>query len=143
MVDKQRSYIMSKVKSRNTKPEIIVRKFLFSKGFRYRINVKTLYGTPDIVLKKYKTVIFINGCFWHGHEVCNKYKSPKTNPKFWDDKINRNRERDIKTKQLFVGAGWNVITIWECMLNKKNGENTLNELSLTLSKIILNKYKIP
>lgn len=143
MIDKRRSYIMSRVKSRNTKPEIIVRKFLFSQGFRYRINVKTVFGTPDIVLKKYKVAIFVNGCFWHDHEVCGKYKSPKTNADFWDKKIQKNKRRDLETKQRLTDEGWNVFIIWECQLKKKNRENTLAELSLSLSKIILDKYKIP
>lgn len=131
------------VKGKNTKPEIILRKYLFSQGFRYRINVKGLVGSPDVVLRKYKTIIFVNGCFWHAHDGCNIFKLPKTNIDYWERKIKMNVERDKRVKQTLISQGWNIITIWECMLKKKNIENTLNELSLTLSKIILNKYKIP
>lgn len=97
---KTRSYNMSRIKGKNTKPEEIVRKYLFSKGFRYRKNEKKLPGTPDIVLPKYKTVIFVNGCFWHGHKDCRYFVVPKTNTDFWLDKINTNIERDKRKQEV-------------------------------------------
>ena len=97
---KTRSYNMSRIKGKNTKPEEIVRKYLFSKGFRYRKNEKKLPGTPDIVLPKYKTVIFVNGCFWHGHQDCRYFVVPKTNTDFWLDKINTNIERDKRKQEV-------------------------------------------
>lgn len=135
------SYVMSRIKGKNTKPEVLVRKYLYNQGFRYRLNVKGIVGSPDIVFKKYKTVIFVNGCFWHGHEECGSFKPPKTNADFWVKKINRNRERDLQVKQTLINQGWNVITIWECMLKKKNRENTLNGLLLLLSKIVIKRYR--
>lgn len=113
----KRSDIMSKISSKDTKPEILVRKFLFSKGFRYRINVKTLPGKPDIVLPKYKTIIFVNGCFWHGHN-CKKGKLPSSNTDFWKEKISNNKSRDAKNSDLLVKLGWKVIIIWQCEISK-------------------------
>lgn len=112
--EKIRSYNMSRIKGKNTKPEETVRKFLFSKGIRYRKNVKNLPGKPDIVLKKYKTVEFVNGCFWHGHEKCRYFVMPKSNTEFWNEKILRNINRDNKTYETLMNSGWNVITVWEC-----------------------------
>ena len=124
----KRSAIMSKIGGKNTKPEILVRKFLFSKGFRYRINVKTLPGKPDIVLPKYKTVIFINGCFWHGHN-CKKGKLPSSNIDFWKEKISNNKSRDDKNSDLLVKLGWKVIIIWQCEISKiDNRIKILNKL---------------
>ena len=124
----KRSDIMSKIGGKNTKPEILVRKFLFSKGFRYRINVKTLPGKPDIVLPKYKTVIFINGCFWHGHN-CKKGKLPSSNTDFWKKKISNNKSRDDKNFDLLVKLGWKVIIIWQCEITKTgNRTKILNRL---------------
>ena len=111
---KTRSYNMSRIKGKNTKPEEIVRKYLFSKGFRYRKNDKRLPGTPDIVLPKYKTVIFVNGCFWHGHEGCKHFVWPKDNADFWKMKIESNIMRDVRKNKELVDSGWRVITIWEC-----------------------------
>ena len=91
---KERSYNMSQIRAKETSPEVLVRKFLFSKGFRYRKNARNIIGKPDIVLKKYNTVVFINGCFWHGHEGCKYFKPPKSNQEYWFPKIKRNRERD-------------------------------------------------
>jgi len=119
---------MSKVRSKDTKPEEIVRKYLFSKGFRYRKNVKSLPGTPDIVLPKYKTAIFINGCFWHGHK-CPKGKLPETNKKKWQEKIEMNKKRDEKNYLLLKEMGWRVIVVWECQLkNRKIQSETLDDL---------------
>lgn len=123
-----RSYNMSRIKGRKTKPEEIVAKYLFSQGFRYRRNVKKLPGTPDIVLKKYKTVIFVNGCFWHMHEGCKYFVWPKDNSKFWKNKLLANKERDEKEKKGIEELGWKVIVVWECQLKKAERERTLNWL---------------
>lgn len=123
-----RSYNMSMIKGQNTRPEEIVRKFLFSKGLRYRKNVKTLIGKPDIVLAKYKTVVFVNGCFWHGHKNCKFFVMPKTNVEFWSEKILKNIERDNVTYNKLSELGWNVITVWECELKKDKRKNTLEYL---------------
>lgn len=123
-----RSYNMSRIKSSNTKPEEIVRKYLFSKGFRYRKNDKRYPGKPDIVLPKYKTVIFINGCFWHGHKGCKYYVVPKTNTDFWLNKINHNIERDQKQINQLKMEGWNVIVVWECQLGNKTISERLKAL---------------
>ena len=123
-----RSYNMSRIKGRKTKPEEIVAKYLFSQGFRYRRNVKKLPGTPDIVLKKYKTVIFVNGCFWHMHEGCKYFVWPKDNSEFWKNKLLANKERDEKEKKEIEELGWKVIIVWECQLKKAERERTLNWL---------------
>lgn len=123
-----RSYNMSQIRSTNSKPEIIVRKYLFSKGLRYRKNVKSLPGKPDIVLKKYKTVVFVNGCFWHGHENCKYFVMPKSNTVYWQEKIHKNIERDTITYRALTQLGWNVIIVWECELKKDKRENTLEYL---------------
>lgn len=112
----QRSRNMSAIRSGDTKPEMQVRKYLHSQGFRYGLHNHKLPGSPDIVLRKYKTVIFINGCFWHGHEGCKYYRLPKSNIEFWQTKIKRNRQRDIETIEALKTKGWRVITIWECEL---------------------------
>ncbi len=124
---KTRSYNMSCIKGKNTKPEEIVRKYLFSHGFRYRKNDKRLPGTPDIVLPKYKTVIFINGCFWHGHEGCRYFVIPKTNTGFWVNKIETNKQRDIRKISELQALGWKAVVVWECQL-KINKDKTLKEL---------------
>ena len=123
-----RSYNMSRIKGRKTKPEEIIAKYLFSQGFRYRRNVKKLPGTPDIVLKKYKTVIFVNGCFWHMHEGCKYFVWPKDNSEFWKNKLLTNKERDEKEKKEIEELGWKVIVVWECQLKKAERERTLNWL---------------
>jgi len=109
-----RSFNMSRIRSRDTKPEIRVRKFLFSTGFRYRLHVKKLPGKPDIVLPKYKTVIFIHGCFWHGHEGCRYFVVPKTRTEWWLEKIGRNKTNDLRSENTLKEMGWKVINIWEC-----------------------------
>lgn len=116
MTPEQRSRCMAAIKGKDTKPELIVRKYLFSRGLRFRLQVKTLPGKPDIVLPKYKTVIFVNGCFWHGHENCRHYRLPKSNVEFWQEKISRNIERDRRTEAELTALGWRVIRIWECEL---------------------------
>ena len=123
-----RSFNMSRIRGKNTKPEELVAKYLFSQGFRYRRNVKKLPGTPDIVMKKYKTVIFINGCFWHAHEGCKYFVLPDNNKEFWKEKLFRNRERDFEKKVQLEKLGWKVITIWECQLKKDKIDETLENL---------------
>lgn len=113
---KQRSYNMSRIRSKNTKPELIVRSWLHKQGYRFRLHDKTLPGKPDIVLKKYKTVIFVNGCFWHGHKNCKYYVVPKTRTKWWLEKINGNIARDKKYQRELKKLGWKVINIWECRI---------------------------
>lgn len=119
---------MSQIKGKNTKPEILVRKFLFSTGFRYRLNDKKLPGKPDIVLPRYKTVIFIHGCFWHGHEGCKYYVVPKTHTDWWVNKIVYNKIKDTENSLKLSDLGWKVIVIFECQLKKEIRSNTLNEL---------------
>ena len=133
---KTRSYNMSQIRGKDTKPEEIVRKYLFSQGFRYRKNVASLPGKPDIVLPKYRTCIFVNGCFWHGHEGCKYFVWPKSNSEFWYKKIHENIERDIRNNEKLVTAGWNVITIWECELKRNNKDQTLEKV---LQKIMNQK----
>ena len=124
----KRSYVMSKICSKNTKPEILVRKYLFKQGFRFRVNVKRLPGTPDIVLRKYRSVIFVHGCFWHGHN-CKKGKLPSSNTDFWKEKISNNKSRDAKNSDLLVKLGWKVIIIWQCEISKiDNRTKILNKL---------------
>lgn len=130
----KRSKIMSKISSKNTKPEIILRKALFEKGYRYRINYKKLPGSPDIVLPKYKTVIFVHGCFWHAHPNCKDAHLPKTNIEFWRNKINSNIERDKRTTQQLMSLGWNIIIVWECEIKKKNMASLISGIISSLSQ---------
>lgn len=123
-----RSYNMSRIKGKNTKPEILVRKFLFSKGLRYRLHNNQLPSTPDIVLPHYKTAVLIHGCFWHGHEGCKYYVAPKTRTDWWLAKINRNIERDKENKLLLQKAGWQIIEIWECNLKPVPLNHSLDRL---------------
>ena len=123
---------MSRIRSTNSKPEEIVRKYLFSKGFRYRKNVKKLPGCPDIVLPKYKTVIFVNGCFWHKHD-CPRFVWPSSNQEYWKPKILKNVERDKNNCRELSSKGWNVITIWECELKKKVFEATMERVILQIT----------
>lgn len=129
---KTRSYNMSRIKGKNTKPEEIVRKYLFAQGFRYRKNDKRLPGTPDIVLPKYKTVIFVNGCFWHGHEGCKYFVWPQNNAEFWKEKIETNIIRDKKETDALHNLGWNVLVIWECELKAEHSKKRLDELKMSL-----------
>ena len=146
---------MAAIRSKDTKPEWIVRRGLWSRGFRYRLNHKRLPGHPDLVLRKYRTCIFVNGCFWHGHKLSfaqsekRKVKSeeypessacckiPKTNRAFWVAKIRRNQERDLTTQQQLARMGWHCITVWECELTPKRREQTLDSLAFTLNRIWL------
>ena len=119
---------MSHIRSTNSKPEAIVRKYLFAQGFRYRKNVRKMPGCPDIVLPKYKTVIFVNGCFWHKHD-CPRFVWPSSNQEYWIPKIQRNVERDMRNASELQGLGWNVITVWECELKKAVREDRLRKLT--------------
>ena len=152
---KQRAYNMAAIHGKDTKPEMVVRKWLWGHGFRYRLNHKRLPGKPDIVMRKYRTCIFVNGCFWHGHNVSltpnpspkgegskefdnsECCKIPKTNREFWVAKIQRNQERDLKVQHELAAMGWHSITIWECELKPKVREKTLESLAFTLNKIFL------
>lgn len=129
-----RSYNMSRIRSKDTKPELILRKVLFANGFRYRLHDKNLPGKPDIVLKKYNTVIFVHGCFWHGHEHCKYFVVPKTRTEWWLNKITDNQKNDALKKKALRKEGWNVIEVFECDL--KN-----NKLNRTVIKIINNLKK--
>lgn len=139
----QRHKNMASIRSTNTKPEILVRKYLWRQGFRYRLNNPRLPGHPDIVLWKYRTCVFVNGCFWHGHEGCKYFRMPKTNTDFWEKKINRNRERDKEEQKRLADMGWHVIVIWECQLKPNKREQTLASLAYTLNYIYLQDHSIP
>jgi DNA mismatch endonuclease, patch repair protein len=125
---KTRSFNMSRIKGKDTKPEMLVRRFLFSKGFRYKLHDKNLPGKPDLVLPKYKTVIFVHGCFWHGHEGCRYFVIPKTRTEWWLNKINGNKRNDAANLQKLYEKGWRVINVFECELKKNEREATLNNL---------------
>ena len=133
----QRHANMAAIKSKDTKPEMVVRRYLWGHGFRYRLNHPRLPGKPDIVMRKYRTCIFVNGCFWHGHEGCRYYTIPKTNTEFWVNKVKRNKERDLKVQHELAAMGWHTITIWECELKTGKREDTLKSLAYTLNKIFL------
>ena len=158
----QRHANMAAIRSKDTKPEMIVRKWLWGHGYRYRLNHPRLPGKPDIVLRKYRTCIFVNGCFWHGHHVTESQvlgsgfkiqgsdccKIPKTNREFWVKKIVRNKERDREEQKLLAEMGWHCITIWECELKPKVRDKTLESLAFTLNRIFLQdhsvkRYEIP
>lgn len=145
----QRHKNMAAIRGKDTKPEIIVRKGLWRMGFRYRLNHKRLPGHPDLVLKKYRTCIFVNGCFWHGHNVditifenTDCCKIPKTNREFWIEKIRRNKERDIEEQKRLAEMGWHCITVWECELKPSKREATLKSLAYTLNKIWLDDHAV-
>lgn len=163
----QRHKNMAAIRAKDTKPEIIVRKYLWSHGFRYRLNHHRLPGKPDIVLRKYRTCIFVNGCFWHGHGIATQEvkseelkvknvplpvipelhsseccKIPRTNREFWVRKICRNKERDIEVQKKLASMGWHCITIWECELKHAVREQTLASLAFTLNHIFLEHHKV-
>ena len=165
----QRHKNMAAIRSKNTKPEMIVRKGLWSRGFRYRLNHKRLPGHPDLVLKKYRTCIFVNGCFWHGHHVemptgfldyarndrggeeavregelisSECCKIPKTNREFWVEKIRRNKERDKEDQKKLAAMGWHCITVWECELKPQVREQTLDSLAFTLNHIWMQDHQV-
>ena len=128
----QRHLCMSHIRGRDTQPEILVRKALFRRGLRYRLNVKGLAGHPDIVLPKHRAVVFVNGCFWHGHENCKRAKLPDTNSSFWREKIENNIRRDYVNKVRLEQEGWKVIVVWECELPKSKFEETINRIVRTI-----------
>lgn len=163
--EEKRSANMAAIRSKDTKPELIVRRGLWKRGFRYRLNHKRLPGHPDLVLRKYRTCIFVNGCFWHGHEVTLPYmiseetddgqcskdsqivnsvccKIPKTNRKFWVNKIRRNKERDKEEQRRLAKMGWHCITVWECELKPSKREETLDSIAFTLNHIYLQDRRI-
>ena len=131
---KKRSKVMAKIRSKNTKPEILLRKSLYKNGIRYRINYKKIPGTPDIVLTKYKIAIFVHGCFWHGHENCKIAHIPKSNTIYWENKIHKNKERDNISTMHLLAMGWRVLVIWECEIKKKNLENLVYQLQTIIAK---------
>jgi len=135
MTPEQRHYCMSRIGSRDTRPELVVRRWLWHQGYRYRLCVRSLPGSPDIVMRKFRTVIFVNGCFWHGH-ACNS-RRPQTHAQFWNDKIERNRRRDERNHAMLRAAGWHVLVVWECQLDVKHRRQTLRALDLELSRIVL------
>ena len=126
---------MSRIRSKDTKPELLVRKFLFANRFRYKLHDKSLAGKPDIVLPKYKTVIFIHGCFWHGHQDCRYFTVPKTNSEWWLSKLEKNISNDRVANEKLKSAGWRVITIWGCDLKKNKLEGTFTALLTSLGCI--------
>lgn len=115
----KRSQVMSKIRSTNTRPEILLRKALFAKGYRYRIHCKAMPGKPDIVFAKYKTVVFVHGCFWHYHQDCREGRIPSSNSKFWTEKLSKNVSRDLKHQEALKNQGWTVLVIWECEIEKQ------------------------
>lgn len=133
----QRHLNMASIHARNTTPELTVRRYLWRHGFRYRLNSPRLPGKPDLVLRRYRTCIFVNGCFWHGHEGCRYYTVPKTNTSFWTSKIARNKRRDADIQRRLAAMGWHCITVWECELKGKKREMTLQSLAFTLNRIFL------
>lgn len=155
LTSQQRHANMAAIRSKDTKPEMIVRRGLWARGFRYRLNHKRLPGHPDLVLRKYRTCIFVNGCFWHGHHINLPFdnlqftienseccKIPKTNREFWVAKIRRNQERDTQEQQLLAKMGWHCITVWECELKPSKRENTLDALAFTLNSIWLSDHSL-
>lgn len=132
---------MAAIHSRNTTPEKIVRKYLWNKGFRYRLNYNRLPGHPDLVLRKYRACIFVNGCFWHGHD-CEEFRPPKTNSAYWLKKIARNKERDKEEQRKLAEMGWHVIVVWECQLKADKRDKTLESLAYTLNHIYLQDHTI-
>ena len=140
MTPEQRHRCMSRIGSRNTRPEMIVRRWLWRQGFRYRVGVKSLPGTPDIVLRRYSTVIFVNGCFWHGHD-CEKFRVPSTNTAFWEAKFARNRARDRRVYKQLHEMGYYVLVVWECQLEAPRRLATLQALSTRLAEIYLDTHQ--
>ena len=132
-----RSYNMSRIRSTNTGPEMFVRKMLHVNGFRFRLYDKSLPGRPDIILKKYKTIVFINGCFWHGHDNCKYFKIPDTRRAWWDAKIIRTKERDTNNIQQLTALGWNIIVIFECGLKNGKAKNTITKLIHRLNALLI------
>lgn len=144
MTPEQRHRCMSRVRSKGTRPEMLVRRWLWRQGYRYRLHDRRLPGTPDIVLRRLRTVVLVNGCFWHGHEECKAgQRRPETRREWWETKIERNRYRDRRNRELLEWMGWNVITIWECELTPARRDDTLQALTAQLSHILLDTYTKP
>ena len=141
MTSEERHNCMSRIRGKATKPELRVRNWLWHHGYRYRLNVNSVPGRPDIVLRRYRTAIFVNGCFWHGHEECRKNSIPKSNTEFWIAKVTRNKERDQRNYKDLHDAGWHVIVIWECQLKRSNFEATMRDVDFVLSRNLLEVYK--
>lgn len=133
----QRHRCMSHIHSKGTTPEMAVRRWLWAHRYRYRLNVRSVPGKPDIVMRRYRTAIFVNGCFWHGHEGCAKFRMPQSNTDFWQAKITRNRERDRRNYDILLHNGWQVIVIWECQLSKEKLETTMQQVAVALNKNFL------
>ena len=133
----QRHRCMSHIHSKATKPEMAVRRWLWAHGYRYRLNVKSVPGKPDIVMRRYRTAVFVNGCFWHRHEGCGKFVMPKSNTDFWQAKIERNRTRDTRNYEELMQAGWQVVVIWECNLVKDKLETTMQQVAVALNRNLL------
>ena len=133
----QRHRCMSHIRNKATKPEMLVRRWLWAHGYRYRQNVKSVPGKPDIVMRKYRTAIFVNGCFWHGHEGCSQFVMPKSNTDFWRTKIARNRERDRQNYDILINNGWQVLVIWQCNLTKDKLESTMQSVAVALNNYYL------
>ena len=139
----QRRHCMSSIRGKDTKPEILVRKGLHARGFRFRLQGRKLPGKPDLTLPKYGVAVMVNGCFWHGHEGCKYYRLPKTNVGFWLTKIERNKKRDIEEQHRLASLGWHCITVWECQLKPKIRQQTLEALAYTLNHIYLQDHARP
>ena len=137
----QRHRCMSHIRSKATKPEMAVRRWLWAHGYRYRLNVRSVPGKPDIVMRRYRTAIFVNGCFWHGHEGCSKFVMPKSNTDFWQRKIDRNRERDKQNYDILIQNGWQVIVLWECQLSKDKLETTMQQVAVAMNENYLRTIK--
>jgi DNA mismatch endonuclease, patch repair protein len=131
----KRSHVMSRIRSKDTRPEVLLRSCLFAEGFRFRIHDTKLPGKPDIVFRKYKTVVFVNGCFWHFHEQCKEGRIPSTNSAFWKNKLLRNIERDHQNRKRLEHSGWNVVVVWECELN------TREKLEITVVNVVTSLLK--
>ncbi len=125
----KRHEVMSRIRGKDTKPEMIVRRFLFSQGFRFRLHYRKLPGHPDIVLPKYRAVVFVHGCFWHRHENCRHFRLPQSNVEYWENKIAGNVERDLRDANRIADMGWKVIVIWECELERKTRDEVLNRVA--------------
>ena len=141
LTPQQRHRCMSHIRSKATKPEMVVRRWLWAHGYRYRLNVKSVPGKPDIVMRKYRTAIFFNGCFWHGHDGCKQFVLPKTNTEFWQSKIENNRERDQRNYDLLLQNGWQVIVLWQCKLTREKIENTMQSVTVALNQNYLKLVK--
>jgi len=137
----QRHRCMSHIHSKATTPEMAVRRWLWAHGYRYRLNVRSVPGKPDIVMRKYRTAIFVNGCFWHGHEGCKYFVMPKTNAEFWQNKIEHNRQRDRRNYDILLQNGWQVIVLWQCKLAKERIENTMQSVAVALNRNYLKIVK--